>query len=64
MMPKSAAKFVISFAAVIAIFWIINLGKLFHCDFESNWRCEAIHAAGVVVPYAAIVTVWFETDGE
>ena len=43
--------------------WIWNAVKLTSCDFESNYRCELIHGAGLVVPPLSIVTVWFGDDG-
>lgn len=43
--------------------WIWNVVKLTSCDFESNYRCEVIHGAGLVVPPLSIVTVWFGDDG-
>jgi len=44
--------------------WIWNAAKFASCDFESNYKCEAIHGIGVFVPPAAYVTVWFDDDGE
>ena len=43
--------------------WIWNAVKLTSCDFESNYRCELIHGAGLVVPPMSIATVWFGDDG-
>lgn len=42
--------------------WVWNAVKLASCDFESNFKCEAIHGAGLVVPPLSIVTVWFADD--
>ena len=39
--------------------WIGNLYKLTQCDFEKPYKCEIIHAVGII-PVASIVTVWFE----
>ena len=39
--------------------WVWNSVKLTSCDFESNYKCEFIHGAGLVVPPLSIVTVWF-----
>ena len=44
--------------------WIINVAKFIDCDFESDYRCEAIHGIGVVIPPAAFITVWFADDSE
>ena len=38
--------------------------KLAGCDFESNYKCEAIHGIGVIIPPASIITVWFDDDRE
>lgn len=43
--------------------WIGNLVKLTDCDFEANYRCEVVHGIGVIPP-AAVVTVWFDSDKE
>ena len=42
--------------------YIYNIVKLADCDFKEDYACEIIHAAGVVVPPAAFVTVWFGVD--
>jgi len=42
--------------------WIWNAAKLASCDFESNYRCELIHGAGLVAPPLSLVTVWFADD--
>lgn len=42
--------------------WLWNIVKFASCDFEPSYRCEIIHGVGVVVPPAAIITVWFDTD--
>ena len=41
--------------------FVANAIKLSDCDFASPYRCEAIHGIGLIPP-AAIVTVWFDTD--
>jgi hypothetical protein len=43
--------------------YVWNGYKLSNCDFESNYKCEAIHGIGVVIPPAAFITVWFDDDG-
>ena len=43
--------------------WGWNAVKLASCDFESNYKCEAIHGAGLFIPPLSIVTVWFGDDG-
>ena len=42
--------------------WVWNGYKFAQCDFESDYKCEVIHAIGVIVPPASWVTVWFDTD--
>ena len=39
-----------------------NAYKFSNCDFESSYKCEAIHGVGIVIPPTAIVTVWFSDD--
>lgn len=46
---------------VLILAWGINAYKLTQCDFESDYKCEAIHAVGLVGP-ASVITVWFGTD--
>ena len=40
--------------------WFVNAYKLTQCDFESPYKCEAIHAAGLIGAPLAAVTVWFD----
>ena len=42
--------------------WIWNGVKFLGCDFESDYKCEAIHGIGVVIPPAAFITVWVDSD--
>ena len=56
---------IIIIAALIALFispWCINVYKLINCDFEADYKCELVHAIGVVVPPASYITVWVESD--
>jgi hypothetical protein len=41
--------------------WIGNFVKLTNCDFKSDYKCEAIHGAGIIPP-VSLVSVWFGTD--
>ena len=41
--------------------FVLNIVKLTDCDFAAPYRCEAIHGIGLLPP-AAIVTVWFDSD--
>ncbi len=47
---------------LLAAPWVINAVKFAGCDFESNYKCEAIHGIGVFIPPASWVTVWFDSD--
>lgn len=44
--------------------WLWNAVEFASCDFESNYKCEVIHGAGLVVPPLSIVTVWFADDSK
>ena len=46
---------------LIAGSWLVNLFKLTNCDFEAPYRCEVIHAAGIIPP-VALVTAWIASD--
>lgn len=56
--------FVISVTVTVISCWLWNVTKLVRCDFEPNYKCEILHTAGLVVPPASIVTVWFDDDEE
>lgn len=40
------------------ISYIINIGKLVNCDFESPFTKEIIHIIGLIPPLN-MITVWF-----
>ena len=50
----------------VAIFlisvWPYNLYKFVSCDFEPDYKCEAVHGIGIIVPPASFVTVFFGAD--
>ena len=52
--------FVMIFVGIVS--WVWNGIKLTSCDFESDYKCEAIHGIGLFVPPASIITVWFADD--
>ena len=56
------AKIVLVVWFILLSSWIWNAIEFISCDFESDFRCEVIHGAGLFVPVLAIVTVWFDTD--
>lgn len=57
---KTMGFFLILWVAV-AISWIGNVVALTDCDFKADYKCEAIHAVGLI-PVASLVTVWLPTD--
>ena len=44
--------------------WAYSGYKLYQCSINDNYKCEVVHAIGVVMPLASYVTVWFEHDNE
>jgi len=52
---------VVVFVAVVGA-WGWNAVKLASCDFHSDYRCEIIHGAGLVIPPLSLGTVWFADD--
>lgn len=54
--------FIIPVMIAFAPIWIANAVKLADCDFEPNYRCEAIRGAGVVVPPLSVLTVWLDDE--
>jgi len=59
---KTPLIFVFVISALLATPWLVNAYKFFNCDFESSYRCETIHGAGIAIPPLAFATVWFESD--
>lgn len=59
---KTEARIMIAIWMIFLGSWIWNAVKLTSCDFKSDFRCEVIHGIGLVVPVAATITVWFNTD--
>lgn len=53
--------FYLAIAALLITPYVWNFVKLTDCDFEPDYRCEVIHAIGIIPPLAYIV-VWFGTD--
>jgi len=51
----------LSIVAAVCGSWVGNLLKLTDCDFEPNYRCEALHGAGLI-PVVSVITVWADTD--
>jgi hypothetical protein len=44
---------------IMIICWINNIIDLIYCDFEAPFNEEVIHAIGIVVPPASLITCWF-----
>lgn len=42
--------------------WLVNGYKFTQCDFESDYKCEAIHGVGVFIPPSSLLTMWFGHD--
>lgn len=51
--------FAIAFLFIV-ISWIVNVVKLTECDFNAPYKAEVVHAIGVVVPPASLVTAWID----
>lgn len=47
---------------IFSLPWLVNFYKLTQCDFESNYKCELIHGAGVLVPPISLATMWVGID--
>lgn len=60
MNTKNTALLLILIIAAIPYVW--NGYKFINCDFKSDYKCEVIHGAGVFVPPASWITVWFDGD--
>ena len=44
---------------VVGIGWVKNIIKLTDCDFESPYKCEVVHAVGVIPP-VGMITGWLD----
>ena len=53
-----------AFGILFTVIYVLNIVRFVQCDFETGYKCEVIHAVGVFVPPASLITVWFDTDGE
>lgn len=60
---KTAALFIIAVIAAIVASWAVNIWKLTNCDFQAPYRCETVHALGII-PVISPVVVWVGTDGD
>ena len=48
-----------TFYLLTLVAWIVNIVKLFNCDFESPYKEEIIHATGALYPPLSVITVWY-----
>ena len=53
----------VAFGILFTVMYVFNIVKFVQCDFETDYKCEVIHAVGIFVPPASLITVWFDTDG-
>lgn len=44
---------------ILIICYIINIYRLFQCDFKEPYKEEIIHLIGVFIPPLNLITVWF-----
>lgn len=49
--------FIVVLVLLIAVGWVKNIIKLSECDFESPYKAEVIHAAGLMPPIG-MITGW------
>ena len=52
----------LAWVVVFLTSWVWNAVKFASCDFESDFKCEVIHGAGVFIPMTSLLTVWFDVD--
>ena len=57
---KGFGLFVVAVALVLAVGWVVNLYKFTQCDFESPYKCEAIHGASIFLAPAGGVVGWMD----
>jgi len=53
---------VLAFMLFAVCTFLINAYKLTQCDYESPWKCEAVHALGLFIPPLSLITVWSDDD--
>ena len=46
---------------VVGVGWVKNLVKLTDCDFEAPYKCEVVHALGIL-PHVGMVTGWLDME--
>ena len=58
---KASGLTMFCFLLIVLSSWGFNLKKLIDCDFETPYKCEAVHVIGLI-PIASIITVWFDPE--
>lgn len=54
--------FMLAVGLIFSAPFLINAYQFSNCDFESDYKCEAIHGIGIIIPPASWITVWFDSD--
>ncbi len=52
---------VILLAVAVPVAYVVNAVKLVNCDFQTPYRCEAVHAVGLV-PLVSLITAFEPSD--
>ena len=60
-MKLSVGSVTLSIILFVLISWVVNFIKLTNCDFAGPYKCEVIHALGLL-PLIAPFAVWFDSD--
>ena len=61
-MNKTQARMILAVWFIFLGSWVWNAVKYASSDFESDFKCEVIHGAGVFIPMTSLLTVWFDVD--
>lgn len=61
-MNLTQKRMMLAWVVVFLTSWVWNAVKFASCDFESDFKCEVVHGAGVFIPMASLITVWFDVD--
>lgn len=61
---KTGIVVMVLFIGVFGFGYISNIYNLFHCDFKSPYKSEAIRSAGVFIPPLGAVAGYIELKDE